>query len=328
MAVILSNKYQSKNRDNFRKITGLSEANEKIKPENMPRIYGGVGEVYFEGQSPAGSSTGNGGGDTGIIDPNGSNGSNGSNSGGGDAGGGDAGGGDAGDTGFNGECECVEVSTDGGCCISGKDCETGNPIKIQLNPSDDPIISCDAAPNPSTDPLGYVIIVYPYPSGNNCKNILLFPSGDIQGAFDAGVTAGGMCLVNSVNNQEIDTCPYINWINVGDKINITTKSINTPQGYIQYTDYRKWYAWDCGSWRVTGSSSASLRIETNPNSKSYKDAVNAYNKTKSKNYFIKNGKFFDVCDPYGTPPSSEPIIMCDENGNQYEVSPDSKIKAL
>ena len=324
MAVILSNKYQSKNRDNFRKITGLSEANEKIKPENMPRIYGGIGEVYFNGQSAAGSSTGDGGDDTGIIDPNGSSGNAGGNAGG-DAGG-DAGGGDAG---FNSECECVEVSTDGGCCISGKDCETGNPIKIQIKPSDEPAIPCDVPPNPVTDPLGYVIVVYPYPSrGNDCKNILLFPGGDIQGAFDAGVTAGGMCLVNIVNNQETETCPYINWIQVGDKIGVTQRGISTPQGYVSYTEYRKFYKWDCGSWTRTGSSSASLRIETNPNSQAYKDAVNAYNKTKSQNYFIKDGKFYDVCDPYGQPPSSEPIVMCDTNGNQYSVSPDGQITPL
>lgn len=327
MAVILSNKYQSKNRDNFRKITGLSEANEKIKPENMPRIYGGVGVVYFEGQSAAGSSTGEGGDDTGIIDPNGSS-SNagGGNSGGGNSGGGDAGGGDAGDTGFNGECECVEVSTDGGCCISGKDCETGNPIKIQLTPSDDPVISCDAAPNPTTDPLGYVIIVYPYPRGDNCKNILLFPGGDIQGAFDAGVTAGGMCLVNIVNNSD---CRNLSWKQTGDKVNVVQRQIGTPQGYVSYTEYRKFYKWECSNMTGTSSSSsASLRIETNPNSNNYKEAVNAYNKNKSKNYFIKHGKFYDVCDPYGQPPSSEPITMCDENGNQYEVSPDGKITKL
>lgn len=310
MAVILGNKYQSKQRDNFRKITGLGEANEKIKPENMPRIYGGIGEVYFNGQSAAGSSTGSGGGDTGTTDPNGNGGS---------------GNGGSGDGGF-GECKCVEVSLDGGCCISGKDCETGNPVKIQLTPSNTPIISCDTAPNPTTDPLGYVIIVYPYPYGDDCNNILLFPGGDIQGAFDAGATAGGMCLVNDVNND--DDCPNIEWIQLGDKIDVNQRQINTPQGYVTYTEYRKFYKWECNGWARTGSSSASLRIETNPNSNNYKAAVNAYNKNKSKNYFIKDDKFYDVCDPYGTPPSSEPIKMCDENGNQYEVSPDGKITPI
>ena len=45
-------------------------------------------------------------------------------------------------------------------------------------------------------------------------------------------------------------------------------------------------------------------------------------------YFVKDGKFYDACDQYGEPPSDEPIVMCDTDGNQYEVSPDGKITPL
>lgn len=324
MAVILGNKYQSKNRDNFRKITGLSEANEKIKPENMPRILGGIGEVWFNGQSAAGSSTGSGGGDTGKEDPNEQGEENGGGSGGGGSGGESGGGG--GDNPMI--CEAVSVSddhADKACAVKGRDCETGQEIVIQKDGNN--TMPCDTPPNPQTDPNGYVVIAYPYPYGDGCQNIMLFPSGDIQGAYDAAATAGGDCLVKHVNENK-DGCSYIKWLQTGDQIDGTERWIWTPQGNVSYVDNVKFYRWECGWATRSGGAQADLSVNTDPNSQAYINAVNAYNQRKRKNYFIKDGKIYDACDPYGTPPSSEPITMCDDDGNQYEVGADGKIKAL
>ena len=185
MAVILGNKYQSKNRDNFRKITGLSEANEKIKPENMPRIFGGIGEVYFNGQSAAGQSTGNGGDSGG-----GSGGSGGSGGGSGSGGGGSS----------NCTCEKIDEIKDGliakPCCLSGVDCETGTPIKIQLDPSETPIIPCETPkpPPPPTESCETVVITYYQMTGmaTPSKTVYLLSTidsvaGDLENALQQSV---------------------------------------------------------------------------------------------------------------------------------------------
>ena len=61
MAVNLSNKYQSQERRYIRQIAGIDETSPKLTAENLERQYGGVGEVWFNGSSAAGESTGNGG---------------------------------------------------------------------------------------------------------------------------------------------------------------------------------------------------------------------------------------------------------------------------
>lgn len=304
MAVILGNKYQSKNRDNFRKITGLSEANEKIKPENMPRIYGGIGEVYFNGQSAAGSSTGNGGGSTGTTDPNGGGGSGGSGSGGGSGG-----------SGGSSECQC-ETLTDAlivngiPCCVNGVDCEDGKPIQIQLDPNGGvPILPCDdPMPKPTPEDPVFKLAVA------NCQN------EDPAPIFtqESGAASAASALSAAYLEKYIqENCP-----------NAPNDTKYTRQSKIGFTDIK--YTESCIYWSIHCSGCVYIVVcAVIENDNQITDEMREfYSKNKKKQYFVKDGKFYDACDPYGTPPSDDPIIMCDENGNQYSVSPDGNIKSL
>lgn len=302
MAVILGNKYQSKNRDNFRKITGLSEANEKIKPENMPRIFGGIGEVWFQGNSAAGQSTGDGGGSGSGENPNG--------------GGGGSGGGVY-------QCICVDISEAESvvgipCCITGKNCETGEPIQIQTNPNNDP-----APPLPCEEPQP--------PSLDDCNNVIFYirDAGGDQDYFFGTLSENNLQAKceEFANKHKWFDCPAGLELNAGTSEiysqNIVCNGETLSVVYNVRADYR------C----KTATYQQELvygYILLSPTNDEIAAAIENWKKTatKTKQYFAKDGKFYDTCDPHGEPPSDEPITICDENGNQYKVSPDGKIKAL
>ena len=297
MAVILGNKYQSKQRENFRKIVGVSVANEKIKPENMPRIYGGIGEVWFQGNSAAGSSTGNGGGSGSGEDPNG---------------GGGSGSGEDPNGGGGGECICVEISdTLNPCCVSGYDCHTGTPIKIQPEPSYEPIIPCETPEPPPYDGDDTIVIAW---WSHTTQDY-----GYELATMDSGSGAAADAL-----QQSAETFLKITWcgaMSLGEKRMLHFAKKNGKS--FEYWGEQIVNSEQCGVF------AGSCIVNTGYDNRSYNLALESWNKkNKKKQYFVKDGKFYDACDPYGTPPSDEPITICDENSNQYEVSPDGTITPL
>lgn len=303
MAVILGNKYQSKNRDNFRKITGLSEANEKIKPENMPRIYGGIGEVYFNGQSAAGSSTGNGGGSTGTTDPNGGSGSGGGSSG----------------SGGGSECQC-ETLPDAlivngvPCCVAGVDCEDGKPIQVQLDPNGDgePILPCETPPPPPYGGDDTIVI--------NWHN--LHCGKYFSNEYFLADMGSGAGVAEEALQQSLDTYLCITscgGMSAGDKRDLSTATKNGKT--FQYYSKQVAQSEQCGTW------TAYCNVITSPSKTQYDAALKNWGKNAAIQYFVKDGKFYDVCDPYGKPPI-ECVEMCDEDGNKYQVCGDGKITEL
>ena len=298
MGVILGNKYQSKQRDNFRKIVGISDANEKIKPENMPRIFGGIGEVWFQGNSPAGQSTGNGGGSGSGENPNGG------------GGGGSGGGG-------NGQCVCENIDEIGSgliatpCCIQGMSCETGTPIKIQLQPSETPTIPCETPPPP------------PY-GGDDTIVVSWWSHKDGKNEYMLADMGSGSGVAASALQQSVDTYLAITGcgaMSAGDKRYVSTVSKNGKS--FEYYREQRVNSEQCGFWH------ASCDVMASPSKWQYDLGLENWNKNnQQKQYFVKDGKFYNACDSYGEPPSEEPITICDTDGNQYEVSPDGKITPL
>lgn len=302
MAVILGNKYQSKQRDNFRKITGISDANEKIKPENMPRIFGGIGEVWFQGNSAAGQSTGDGGGSGSGENPSG--------------GGGGSGGGVS-------QCICVDISEAESvvgipCCITGQNCETGEPIQIQTNPNNDPEppLPCEEPQPPSLDDCNNVIFEIRDAGGNTDYFFGTLSENNLQ----------AKCEEFAYKNKWFD-CPAGLELNAGtsetDSRNIICNGETLSVVVMVQADYR------C----KTATYQQELvygNILLTPTNEEIAAAVENWKKTatKTKQYFAKDGKFYNTCDPYGEPPSDEPITICGADGNQYSVSPDGKITAL
>lgn len=309
MAVILGSKYQSKNRDNFRKITGLSEANEKIKPENMPRIFGGIGEVWFQGNSAAGQSTGDGGGSGSGENP--SDGGSGSGGGGSGSGGGVS------------QCICVDISEAEGvigipCCITGQSCDTGETIKIQTNPNNEPVppLPCEEPQPPSLD---------------DCNNVIfgIRDAGGMRDYFFGTLSENNLqakCEEFAYKNQGFD-CPAGLELNAGTSETRSENIICNGETLSVVVSVRADYRCKTANYQqelVYGN------ILLSPTSEEIAAAVENWKKTatKTKQYFAKDGKFYNTCDPYGEPPSDEPITICDTDGNKYSVSTDGKITTL
>lgn len=305
MAVNLSNKYQSPERRYIRQIGGIDETSEKMTAENLKRQYGGVGEVWFQGNSAAGSSTGGGGGDTGTTDPNGQGGGGSGGSGGGSGGGGSGGG--------SGVCECVEVSLAGGCCVSGYDCETGQKIQLQLQPSGSPIFPCQIPPPPPYGGDDTIVIEW---KDINCGSY--FTTHYELADMDGGAGVAEDALQQSLNTYLcILSCGAMS---AGDKVGLATASKNGKS--FQYYREQIVQSEQCGNF------AAYCNVIIQPNQQQYNAALENWGKNAALQYFVKDGKFYDACDPYGKPPRSEPITMCDNNGNQYSVSPDGTITKI
>lgn len=313
MAVNLSNKYQSPERRYIRQIGGIDETSEKMTAENLERQYGGVGEVWFNGQSAAGSSTGGGGGDTGTTDPNGDGGSGGGSGGGGSGGGGSGGGGSGGGGSGGGVCDCVEISPAGGCCVTGRDCETGQKLQLQLQPSDRPIFPCQIPPPPPYGGDDTIVISW--------RNFHCGQYGSTE--YLLADMDSGAGVAEEALQQSLDTFLCITGcggMSAGDKQSLVNPSKNGKS--FQYYREQVVKSEQCGQW------TAYCNVILEPNEQQYNAALENWGKNKAIQYFVKDGKFYDVCDPYGKPPRSEPITMCDENGNQYSVSPDGTITKI
>ena len=304
MGVILGNKYQSKSRDNFRKIVGISAANEKIKPENMPRIFGGIGEVYFNGQSAAGQITGNGGGSGSGENPNG-------------GGGGSGGGG-------NGQCVCENIDEIGSgliatpCCIYGMSCETGTPIKIQLQPSETPTIPCEQPKPPPKDDPDTIIIKWEKRNGF---------STPITYEYELATMDNGAGAANSAIQQSVDSFRS-NVSACGAVSNVHCQITSTFSNNGKSFEYCRTMSFNTENCSVNSVSVDIMRATTAGDSYYNAGLENWNKKNQQKQYFVKNGKFYNACDPYGEPPSEEPITICDTDGNQYSVSPDGKITPI
>lgn len=288
MAVILGNKYQSKQRDNFRKIVGISDAYEKIEPENMERIYGKYNAVYFNGNTASSGSTGQpngGGGDD--DDPNKPN-------------GGGGGGGLV--------CVCQEINAENitnPCCLSGTDCDTGEPIIVDFD-SGEPLKPEDCQPPIPTptpqNPLYKFMI-------SNCQN---------TGAkYAYGLKSEAADIATALSAQAIgDVCKNANRCN----IYTTTKTIaNLGVPYTQ----------SCKSCSLcSGCASVVACTYITDISQINQEIIDYYSAQSTvKRYFKKDGKFYNSCDPYGDPPVSE-LNLCNSNGDQFKINGDGSITPL
>ena len=299
MAVILGNKYQSKQRDNFRKIVGISDAYEKIAPENYERIYGSYNAVYFNGNTAASGSTGQpngGGGDD--DDPN-------------KPGGGGGGGG-------GGVCECVDISADllgkdNICCLNGFDCETEKPLQLLLDDSDYFKADIDCQDD--------------IENGSNAQVIFgVGGTGVTEGCCRNSTSSYYQCLTlqqalslfNSMKGRVSSTCPGTSSV-----LTDTNTTTETNGGAWRGTlEYRENHAKISGCSNQNYNRNVSIRIYSNGN---YCQNI-IENPNKSK-FFLNNGKFYNMCDPYGNPPT-ECITMCDSEGNRFEVCGDGSITPL
>ena len=300
MAVNLSNKYQSPERRYIRQIGGIDETSQKISAEDLPRQLGGIGEVWFQGNSAAGQSTGNGGGTGSGENP----------SGGGGSGGG------------SNECLCVDISEAGSvvgvlCCITGKSCETGEPIKIQTNPNNDP-----EPPLPCEEPQP--------PDLNDCDNVIfqIRDTGGNEDYFFGRLSENNLeqkCEDFAHEHQWFD-CPSVLKLNDSTSYTVQTDFICKKETLSVVSSVHSDFRCKSATYLqelVYGS------IVASPTADEIAAAVANWIKTakKTKQYFANNGKLYDTCDPYGTPPI-ECVEMCDDNGNRYRVCGDGSITKI
>lgn len=286
MAVILSNKYQSKNRKNFREITGLGEVTEKIYPDNMPRIFGNTAAVYYNGGSAAGESSGldeqHGAGDD-QEKPDGGGGS------------------------WDGECVCDKINdaTSDSCCVSGFDCDTGRIVEIQRKGDPEPLPPTECEPDIPTptpeDPLVKLM-------QSNCNNTQYGVRWCLKSEASGVATALSAEGVSRV-------CP------TAKNCNTYTYSRVIGNLNVQYESSCKSCSLCSGCIHITA-----CEIITNPNQIT-QEVIDYYKQNMKKRYFVKDGKIYDACDPYGTAPE-ECIEMCDANGNKYQVCGDGRITAF
>ena len=291
MAVILGNKYQSKQRDNFRKIVGISDAYEKIAPENYERIYGSYNAVYFNGNTAASGSTGQpngGGGDD--DDPN-------------KPGGGGGGGGGGGLV-----CVCQEINAENitnPCCLSGTDCDTGEPVIVDFD-SGEPLKPEDCQPQIPTptpeNPLYKFMIGY-------CQNI------NDQYAYGLKSDAKGTAEALSAK-RVAKTCENAN------RCNIYTTTATIANLGIRYTQSCKSCSLCSGCVAISA-----CRMITDI-SQIDQEVIDYYAaQDRTKRYFKKDGKFYNSCDPYGDPPISE-LTLCNSDGDQFKINGDGSITPL
>lgn len=287
--VILGNKYQSKNRAYIRKIAGIDETNEPISPENMERLYGKYNAVYFNGNTAASGSTGQpngGGGDD--DDPN-------------KPGGGGGGGGGL-------VCVCQEINAENitnPCCLSGTDCDTGEPIIIDFD-SGEPLKPEDCQPSIPTptpqDPMYKFMI-------GNCQNT--------NGKYAYGLRSEAADIATALSAQAIgDICKNAN------RCNIYTQNKNIANLGIPYTQSCKSCSMCSGCTLITACNPITDISQINQEIIDYYSAQN-----KTKRYFKKDGKLYNSCDPYGDPPVSE-LNLCNSDGDRFKINGDGSITPL
>ena len=303
VGVNLSNKYQSPERRYIRQIGGIDETSPKMTAENLERQYGGVGEVWFQGNSAAGQSTGDGGGTGSGENPNG------------------GGGGSGGGGGFD-QCFCVDIQEAESvvgipCCITGQSCETGETIKIQTNPNNAPTtpLPCEEPQPPSLDDCNNVIFKIRDAGGDRDYFFGTLSENNLQAKCE-----------EFANKHKWFDCPAGLELNAGTSEiysqNIICDGENLNVVYMVQADYR------CKSATYLQELVYGY-ILSSPTDEQIAAAVANWIKTakKTKQYFAKDGKFYDTCDPYGTPPI-ECVEMCDENGNKYRVCGDGSITKI
>ena len=283
--VFLLNKYQSKQRINWRILTGVTTAPEEIQPENIPRIFGNTAAVYYNGGSAAGESSG-------LDEQHGEGGEEKPGGGGGS---------------WSGECVCEKINdaTNDSCCIGGFDCETGRIIEIQRKGDPQPLPPTECEPDIPTptpeDPLVKLM-------QSNCINTKYGVRWCLKSEASGVATAFSAEGVSR-------TCP-------------TAKNCNTYTYSRKIGNLNVKYESSCKSCSLCSGCIhiVACEIITSPN-KITQEVIDYYKQNMKKRYFIKDGKIYDACDPYGQPPT-ECVEMCDEDGNKYQVCGDGSITAL
>ena len=309
MSVFLGNKYQSKQRENIRKIAGIGENNDKIEVENKQRILGQTGTAWVAGNSAASETTGDP--ETNDCcnkepkkpdpdpkpdpkpdpdpDP---------------------------DPDDPYKCDCVSVGHSNAaayCCVSGKDCETGRTIRVQRRGGNTKGDCDEYRPIPYGDCLYRV-----YSSISEIE--------DIYSGFDGLQAAVETQLQVGMSKQE-------------EKYQCKSSSCSKCEGATWELFFERTNTHTCGgqSAEITtkvmhgtnkctpfGASSGFARVSSQSD---YQKYLEWHEKNRARLLYASGGKLYNACDPYGEPPI-ECVEMCDENGNRYRVCGDGGITPL
>lgn len=287
-----NNKNQSQIRKNLTSILGLTETEEKLTVKNSERILCSNGSFYFGGTDPQ---TGQDGGCGCNDHPN--------NPGGGGSGG--DGGGSGGDGGGGSSVICDEEEIRSGssaCTLNGYDCETGQGVSLDRSGNGDG--ACDDC---SGDGNGK--FVYQYYFSNGISEEVVINTKTMCGSIDTAKSLfnAGRGKVDS----NVAVCGEKNVI-----ADIDTLEYSETRGLIGQLVYR-----------VQGRQCNGKIIYTivSVNGQNFCDGTEPC--ANSKNYFTKNGKIYNACDPYGEPPQ-DCIDMCDSQGNKYRVCGNGNITKL
>ena len=309
MAVILGNKYQSKQRANFRKIAGIYENSEKIEVENKERILGQTGTAWVAGNSASSETTGTT--DTNDCcnkepkntepndpnDPNAPTAPNTPN---------DPDNPDNPDNPY--QCECVDVGSpnaDNACCVSGKECEAGRTIRVQRRGGN---TAADCELPPLYGECTTAVIHFVWTGGEMWKLTTIEKVAD---DIDSGIEENFNKAVKYLGGGDVQN----------ERTETTTSTVRCGGEIykIPYTKAKRGFVVGKGWANSTAS------FINNPDLTSYNRGLANWDKPILK--YIQNGKIYDACDPYGEPPI-DCVEMCDENGNKYRVCGNGKITPI
>ena len=297
-----NNKNKSDIRKKLTNILGLTETEEKLTVKNSERILGSQGAFYFGNNPQTGETDGCGCGNH-PQNPNGDG--DGDGDGGGGDGQGDGGGGD--DNPY--ECECVEIldTLKNPCCVSGKDCDTGQGLNLRFKGGGG--MDCPTPPQP--DWSDTVVITWVEYTGVSSPSITHFELGTVDAAA---------ALCEEFRNKSVESFRS-KVTSCGSVSNVECSTYATLPNGEKYCYETEFKTDQCGYFHTI------TNVILHPSEHQYNAALDSWKKRQTAQYYSENGKIYNACDPYGEPPQ-DCIDMCDSKGNKYRVCGNGNITKL